>query len=390
VDIARFFSILKKSIKRLRVSKFRPSATNETAPGSGAKRRERAPRKNALFKTDSTTEAISKRAPESTCNFCPCRNGPNALVAPATKGSGEMSRQGWIKLHRSLLDHPRYSDEKWFRVFVHLLLLATHRARRDTFKGKVITLRPGQLITSLPEIEATLGIHQSSVRRILETLKIDRQIFWESGNKNRLITIVNWEKFQETQPQESAKPTDNRQTTDRQPTDHPVVIKNGENEKNEKNGGKGDGKTCGRSLAGTADGSAPSSSPDFVSSSSSPSPAPSAQRRHGKEEPWLFAFRSDPEFAGVDITKESDNIRRHARKTGKKFDSDYFRNCLRKHPPKEKKTGEEGYLLDGRFLTRKEANILAASSPSVLEVLSRKGKTAIRYPNGKIVEKSGL
>jgi len=160
------------------------------------------------------------------------REQTGGLVASATKG--EMS-VGWIKLHRSLLDQPRYSDDKWLRIFVHLLLLAKHRPCKATFMGQVVVLRPGQFLTTLPEIASALKIHESSVRRILETLKIDRQIDWESGNKNRLITIVNWEKFQGSDPEELAKSTVKRQASDRQPTDHPVVIKNGKKEKNGKN-----------------------------------------------------------------------------------------------------------------------------------------------------------
>ena len=120
---------------------------------------------------------------------------------------------GWIKLHRLLLDHPRYSDDKWPRVFIHLLLLAKFRPCKATFMGRVIVLRPGQFITKLPEIASALKIHESSVRRILKILKTERQIDWESGNKSRLITIVNWEKFQGDDDEEFLKPTDRRQTT---------------------------------------------------------------------------------------------------------------------------------------------------------------------------------
>ena len=142
---------------------------------------------------------------------------------------------GWIKLHRSLLSHPRYSDDKWSRVFIHLLLLAKFRPCKATFMGRVIVLRPGQFTTNLPEIASALKIHESSVQRILQILKTDRQIDWEPGNKSRLITIVNWEKFQGDDDEEFVKPTDRRQATDRQATGHPVVIKNGKKEKNGKN-----------------------------------------------------------------------------------------------------------------------------------------------------------
>ncbi len=35
--------------------------------------------------------------------------------------------QGFIKIHRSLIDWEWYTEPNTFRVFIHLLMLATHK-----------------------------------------------------------------------------------------------------------------------------------------------------------------------------------------------------------------------------------------------------------------------
>lgn len=50
---------------------------------------------------------------------------------------------GWIKLHRKLLDNPVVTkDSDHLAVWIYLLLNATHREVDVLFGGKRITLKP--------------------------------------------------------------------------------------------------------------------------------------------------------------------------------------------------------------------------------------------------------
>ena len=111
---------------------------------------------------------------------------------------------GWIALHRSLLDHPRYKDPEWVTVWNYLLLKATHTGGRRDFDGQIVELKPGQLITGRIAISEATGVDQNKVRRILETMQKDGQIDREAGRKGSIVTILNWAKYQE-KPQTTKK-----------------------------------------------------------------------------------------------------------------------------------------------------------------------------------------
>lgn len=141
---------------------------------------------------------------------------------------------GWIKLYRKVWDNPVVTkDCESFVVWVYLLTNATHKETDVWFGGNKITLKPGQLITGRKKIALDTGISESKVRRILETFKIDQQISQQTSNKNRLITIVNWDKYQQIDQQNDQQLTNNRPTTDQQPTTN-KNIKNIKNVKNKR------------------------------------------------------------------------------------------------------------------------------------------------------------
>lgn len=138
---------------------------------------------------------------------------------------------GWIKLHRKVLENPIVcKDSDHLAVWAYLLLNATHKEYQTIFKGEKITLQPGQLITGRKTISEKLKISESKVKRILLAFESDQQIARERSNKNSLISILNWEKYQVTDQQDDQQVTSNRPASDQQVTTN----KNVKNDKNEK------------------------------------------------------------------------------------------------------------------------------------------------------------
>lgn len=145
-----------------------------------------------------------------------------------------MGRQGWIKLHRQVLDNPVVcKDSEYFAVWCYLLLEATHQDKSIVFNGKRITLQPGQLITGRKSVSEKFNIEESKVQRILKTLESEHQIEQQTSNKNRLITIVNWQMYQESE-QQNEQQVNNKCTTSEQQVNTNKNVKNEKNEKNEK------------------------------------------------------------------------------------------------------------------------------------------------------------
>ena len=129
---------------------------------------------------------------------------------------------GWLKMHRSLLDWEWYGDTNVTRLFLHLLLKANHKEK--SWQGR--TIGAGQLITGRKVLSKETGLSEQQIRSSLDKLKSTGEITIESTSRNSLITLVSWDSHQQNnQELTNGQPTDNQQIT---------TNKNVKNEKNEK------------------------------------------------------------------------------------------------------------------------------------------------------------
>ena len=107
---------------------------------------------------------------------------------------------GWFKVYRELQKKPiwKNSTPEQKVVLMTLLMKATFRPTTEEFQGRVIELQPGQMITSLEGIcnTAGKGISIQNVRTALKRFVRLGFITDIPTNKNRLITIINWELYQ--------------------------------------------------------------------------------------------------------------------------------------------------------------------------------------------------
>jgi hypothetical protein len=136
---------------------------------------------------------------------------------------------GWIKLHRKLLDNPLKNKPAWAWLWIVLLLLANHD-EKDSFiwNNKKINLEQGQFITGRKKLNEITGIPETTIERILNYLESEHQIGQQKTKKYRLITIVKWKDYQK-----SDNKSDNRRTTDGQQTDTFKNVKKDKNDKKE-------------------------------------------------------------------------------------------------------------------------------------------------------------
>lgn len=127
---------------------------------------------------------------------------------------------GWIKLHRQLKFKGYYKKPYYVFLWIHLLLSANHIEDTFLWDGGEITIKEGQLLTGRKQLSKDTGIPESTIERILNVLENEHQIEQQKTTKFRIITILNWHKFQ--------KRTTKR-TTDGQQMD---TNKNNKNNKN--------------------------------------------------------------------------------------------------------------------------------------------------------------
>jgi len=139
---------------------------------------------------------------------------------------------GYIKFYRKTLDSPIIcKDSDYFAVWGYLLLSATHKEYETLFNGEKIILLPGQLITGRKAISSKFKVDESKVQRILKSFENEHQIEQLTCNRNRLITILNWDIYQSNE-QQIKQQVNNNCTTSEQPVNTNKKVKNIKNVKN--------------------------------------------------------------------------------------------------------------------------------------------------------------
>lgn len=126
--------------------------------------------------------------------------------------------EGWVKLHRSMLDSPIFSNAELLRLWVYLLMHAAYTEVDVMVGNQMIHLKPGQLVTGRKKISRDLGLDESKIRRLIDKLEFAGNVTITPTNKFTLVTIENWYFFQGGEQKAANKTADNRPTDDQQMT----------------------------------------------------------------------------------------------------------------------------------------------------------------------------
>ena len=107
------------------------------------------------------------------------------------KGVTKMNiHNGWSKINNDIHDDPLLNkDSEYLSVWIYLLTHSAFAGYNVMFSGKVITLKEGQLLTSLNEIAKKTGVTTSKINRILKKLKTEKRIETQTDMQKTLITL---------------------------------------------------------------------------------------------------------------------------------------------------------------------------------------------------------
>ena len=118
-----------------------------------------------------------------------------------------MAEQGWVKLHRKFINWEWYDEPTVKSVFIDLILNANHQAA--AWHGHEI--EKGSFVTSVADIAARNGLTTQQVRSALKKLEKTGEISKKATNKNTLIIVLGYAKYQDLIDTEQQ--TNNKQTT---------------------------------------------------------------------------------------------------------------------------------------------------------------------------------
>lgn len=108
------------------------------------------------------------------------------------------NNKGWIKVHRRLQDCPIWYGERYSKgqAWIDLLLSANHRDKELLFNGRIITIKRGQLLTSMMKLAEKWGWNRKTVKSYLTMLETEHMIACDTDNRKTLVTIENYDIYQ--------------------------------------------------------------------------------------------------------------------------------------------------------------------------------------------------
>ena len=139
-----------------------------------------------------------------------------------------LNLNGFVKLHRKMIEWGWYSDCVVKDVFLHILMVATFKPTQ--YRG--YDLVPGQAIIGLSKLSRELGFSIQQVRTALKKLESTGEISLFSTNKFTIATIENWTFYQCDEEDDNKRATNEQQTDNKRATNEQQHLKNVKNVKN--------------------------------------------------------------------------------------------------------------------------------------------------------------
>ncbi len=131
-------------------------------------------------------------------------------------------KQGFIKLHRKLQDCWIWEIDKPFderSAWIDLLLSANHTDVKIPFNGGLVLVERGQFITSVRKLSGKWKWNKDRVLKFLRLLESDKMIKRDSDKFRTLITIENYDIYQDKKDTERTQEGTPQGTVDGHDTD---------------------------------------------------------------------------------------------------------------------------------------------------------------------------
>ena len=103
---------------------------------------------------------------------------------------------GWIKLHKKLLNNPIFLNPKILQLFLYCILYAHYKENRFFWNGKEQIITRGSFITGRKKIAEDTKLAETTIHRSLKVLSDLGMILQHTNNKFTLIEVVNYCTYQ--------------------------------------------------------------------------------------------------------------------------------------------------------------------------------------------------
>ena len=143
---------------------------------------------------------------------------------------------GWISLHRKILENPILNRSRVysnFEAWIWLLLKANHKDNKFMLGTELVKVKKGSMITSQKKLCRQFRWGSTKLRNFLKVLQKDKMLLLETNTQSTHITICNYDSYQDSQT------ANKKQTTHAQRTNNArTTTNNNDNKVNNVNNNK--------------------------------------------------------------------------------------------------------------------------------------------------------
>ena len=110
--------------------------------------------------------------------------------------------EGWISLHRKILENPILNRSRVysnFEAWIWLLLKANHKDNKFMLGSELIKVKKGSMITSQKKLCRQFRWGSTKLRNFLKVLHKDKMILLKTNTQATHISICNYESYQDSQ-----------------------------------------------------------------------------------------------------------------------------------------------------------------------------------------------
>ena len=118
----------------------------------------------------------------------------------------------WIKIHNKLLNWEWYTDVNTKAVFIHCILKANWKD--CSYQG--VEVPRGSFVTGRKKLAKELGLSEQEIRTAIKHLISTNEITIKATNKFTIISIKNYDMYQQNNQELNQQSTNNQPTTNQQ------------------------------------------------------------------------------------------------------------------------------------------------------------------------------
>ena len=142
--------------------------------------------------------------------------------------------QGYIALHRRILDNPILTKSRTysrFEAFIYMLLRANHKENKVVIGNQMVLVKRGSFVTSQKKLQIVFNWGSSKLKAFLLLLENDKMISIKTNNLATMITIIKYDTYQGLQKTNRKQSESKQKTTGKQSetNNNDIIMNNNEN-----------------------------------------------------------------------------------------------------------------------------------------------------------------